>query len=771
MWPAATVAALAACLSGDDGTGRMGEQSDSAGAGGAPGAGTAAIQLPPGGIVDTQPNSGWTEGSFSVNDNGAAEYHLPLWVPDGRGGLQPEIALHYNSQTGNGLVGVGWSLVAGLSSITPCARTLAQDGRVENPGFARNDAAYCLDGQRLRPAEGGGPLEQDYRTEQDTFARIRAYETPEETDDPPAYFKVWTKDGRILTYDAPLRAYGVFGANRSGSIEEPSVDHTPDRATAAWALRTIEDRNGNSMTIEYETIEGTEQDQWSVEMVPHAITYGPNRKVEFLYEDREDPVNTFRAGTGTGTFGPFPSVYGGVHTELGRVLKTIRMTTGTTLLREYTLLYQQSNITGRSELGTVTECDGGSSSTPPVCLDSLQFDWSHGSTTSYAVVDTDITDVALAAWGKHYYIPGDIDGDGRDDLVYRDQDNNWKMRFSTGEGFTAAQDTGIPRVRADYDPQVRPIDFDRDGRMDLMVEVPRTGITTKLTLFRSTGTTYQEVFSDDVGMWKSTNGDILGGIWGGFFADLDGNGLPDYIAPVLEQRPDRQPDNVLRWRYALNSESGFGPIRSQTEFQRTDGPLDSWFSGQVPYDYQIRTAYIDGPLAHPVYWSPGPQHIAYGSPILDAIPPIGLALLNIPFQREPENTDRRNLHFADVNGDGLEDAVYPCTGMKVQLAIGGGFSGLIDGPPDVAPCPIVADDNIRVRVADFTGDGSDDLLLIHTGRPTDGTDYQHGIQLYTWTGRGLTRRSTMVASTPVWDSSPLAAIQPLDFNGDGLMDL
>jgi len=32
-------------------------------------------------------------------------------------------------------------------------------------------------------------------------------------------------------------------------------------------------------------------------------------------------------------------------------------------------------------LGVPEEFDGGSSSTPPVCLDSLQFDWSHGSTT------------------------------------------------------------------------------------------------------------------------------------------------------------------------------------------------------------------------------------------------------------------------------------------------------------------------------------------------------------------------------------------------------
>ncbi len=55
---------------------------------------------------------------------------------------------------------------------------------------------------------------------------------------------------------------------------------------------------------------------------------------------------------------------------------------------------------------------------------------------------------------------------------------------------------------------------------------------------------------------------------------------------------------------------------------------------------------------------------------------------NLPFLREPENLDRRNLHFADINGDGVEDAVYPCTGLKVQLGSGTGFSRLLDGPPE-----------------------------------------------------------------------------------------
>jgi hypothetical protein len=68
---------------------------------------------------------------------------------------------------------------------------------------------------------------------------------------------------------------------------------TSERLTVAWALTKIEDRNGNEITIEYDTIE-SEQNQWSVDRVPSRITYGPDRIVDFAYEDRSDPVNSFR---------------------------------------------------------------------------------------------------------------------------------------------------------------------------------------------------------------------------------------------------------------------------------------------------------------------------------------------------------------------------------------------------------------------------------------------------------------------------------------------
>lgn len=77
--------------------------------------------------VTAEAAAGRTGGAFAVGPDGAAAYTIPIWTPPGPNGVQPGLALTYNSRAGNGMLGVGWSL-AGISSIERCNSTVGQDG-------------------------------------------------------------------------------------------------------------------------------------------------------------------------------------------------------------------------------------------------------------------------------------------------------------------------------------------------------------------------------------------------------------------------------------------------------------------------------------------------------------------------------------------------------------------------------------------------------------------------------------------------------------------
>src|SRR5207253_1327954 len=95
--------------------------------------------------------AGFTPGSFRVNASGAATYTIPIQVPPGIAGMEPKLAFTYNSKGRNGLLGMGWGL-SGLSSITRCPQTFAQDGPQDGSIGGVNlipRDRFCLDGQRL----------------------------------------------------------------------------------------------------------------------------------------------------------------------------------------------------------------------------------------------------------------------------------------------------------------------------------------------------------------------------------------------------------------------------------------------------------------------------------------------------------------------------------------------------------------------------------------------------------------------------------------------
>jgi hypothetical protein len=88
--------------------------------------------------VDAEAAVGSTAGRFQVTATGAAAYRIPIALPPGTRGVQPNLGLSYTSQSGSGILGAGWSL-DGFSAIARCPRTVAQDGVAAPVNLDSND--------------------------------------------------------------------------------------------------------------------------------------------------------------------------------------------------------------------------------------------------------------------------------------------------------------------------------------------------------------------------------------------------------------------------------------------------------------------------------------------------------------------------------------------------------------------------------------------------------------------------------------------------------
>ena len=149
------------------------------------------------------PKVGKIADAFSVSSTGEAVYSLSLNVPPGRLGMEPHLTLSYNSGSGEGSFGMGFGL-SGLSSITRCPSTIAQDHRIRGVRYDTEDN-FCLDGLRLVPVPVTpshteyGTATGEYRTFPDTFRRVRAFATAGLAKG-PQFFTVETKSGRTAEY-------------------------------------------------------------------------------------------------------------------------------------------------------------------------------------------------------------------------------------------------------------------------------------------------------------------------------------------------------------------------------------------------------------------------------------------------------------------------------------------------------------------------------------------------------------------------------------------
>ncbi|RKH09905.1 hypothetical protein D7V97_15245 [Corallococcus sp. CA053C] len=690
-------------------------------------------------------------GKPGVSMDGTATYALPLWVPPGRASMQPDLSLLYRSEVGQGVLGAGWTL-AGTSQISRCPRTQAQDGLAESITFTTSDV-FCLDGQQLVAVQGAyGASGTEYRTEQESFTRVVSLDADASG---PGSFRVYLKNGRILTYG------GLHQSNLAGERLQVSPEGTDGFTTTrdgkqnrlTWALARVEDRSGNAMsfhyTLRYDSVDTSyEHFLTGIEYAASSVGAGlaANRFVDFDYEPRLDSSVAFVAG---------------LKIKLSQRLKSITMRapnpTTVSQVKQYRLGYTP-NLGAQSltTLSSVQECDG-----TGVCMNPLTFEWTP-ETDTFDDVDTGVTDVMQtysSVYDSLYWVlqTQDVDGDGRDDLLYRKPDATgkfkWMLRYGSAAGYGVGYEAvGLPGICNDVkaNHNGRWVDVNMDGSLDVSILewnlCSQPGQISFLKHLRRTN-------NSSGGNWFTTVEDD--GKWGDdyWYADLDGDGLPDLVR-VLTVNNRKE----LGWRHNVG-----GTLQP---FQLiSTGPRNDNNQFVVNLDGSGRTSLLlvnmrEMPGLPSHYEEVGTRYWSVG-------------LRNGVFSKQETTLVRTDVNekqylFADLNGDGLPEAMrVPATGGDIEVLVntGNGFAVpyLVALPQGFRVGSFSKDNGLRLF--DFNNDGRQDLLLLDDAEGTR----SHPIVLQS-TGAGFVATSLLAFPLGQTTREGFKLSQVLDANGDGLGD-
>ncbi|MEX0965636.1 MAG: SpvB/TcaC N-terminal domain-containing protein [Bacteroidia bacterium] len=225
---------------------------------------------------------GFTPGIADVSGTGGATYTIPIQIPPGTNDMVPNLAIVYNSQSGNGICGMGWN-ISGLSAITRVPKTIFHDGIVA-PVKLNNTDRFALDGNRLMATSGTyGAANTTYGTEVETFSEITSFGTSSYG---PTWFQVKTKNGLTQEYgwSADSRFLDEWG-----------------NAVIMWRLNKVYDNYGNY--VEYRYInENRESRIDKILYTGNQITnMQPYNQVKFGYSLRTDENTLYVGGASLNT--------------------------------------------------------------------------------------------------------------------------------------------------------------------------------------------------------------------------------------------------------------------------------------------------------------------------------------------------------------------------------------------------------------------------------------------------------------------------------------
>jgi RHS repeat-associated protein len=625
---------------------------------------------------------------------GTGNFTVPIAIPPGRNGFQPQLSLGYSTGSANGPFGIGWSLsIPGVS-------------RKTSKGIPRYDDSldvFILSGSEdLVPTNvGTNPTIYRPRTE-GLFARISHYHDAKND-----YWEVRSKDGLMSTYGTA----GKLSADPSAFLDPAALADPENSAHIfAWKLSSTRDPFGN--LIEYSYIRDRQSvgphvwDQLYVSEIRYA-EYGDPQAPQFLAKVRftyDGPI--WRPGQpvlpGSQRGDTFSDYRAGFEIRTAKRCTQIDVLTNAgseALVRTYHLLYQDQ--LGAAPLNAVSQLkqivlegrNGGDSELLPP----LEFSYTEFKPAEQKFIVIKGPDLPPQSLSDPSTDLVDLFGQGLPDVL----EMNDTLRYwrNQGDGTFALPRTMqfAPAGVGLADPGVQIIDANGDGRPDLLVTTP------------SLSGYYPLRFG---GFWDSRSfqryrqapsfslkdPEVQ-------FVDLDGDGVTDAIRSGTSLECYFN-DSELGW----NSTSRI-PRKRLSEFPNVD------FS-----DQRVKWADMTGDGLQDIvlvydgvvqYW----PNLGYGQ-WGDQVTMVDKLAQKISKPHFPYRYDPKRILLGDVDGDGAADLVY-VEDMRITLwlnQVGNRWSDpiVIEGTPPVA-------DTDSIRLADLQGNGVAGILwtsnLTETGRP------------------------------------------------------
>ncbi len=636
---------------------------------------------------------GRTVGLASVAADGTSGYSIPIFAPPGTRGMTPSLSLTYGSGVGSGWIGEGWT-IGGLSSIARCAQTVAQDGAARGVRLDANDR-FCLDGNRLRLASGTyGAAGSTYRTEIETFARVSASGSAGAG---PATFTVEQRDGLIYDY---------------GTTVDSQVEALGSGTIRVWALSRIRDRTGNAISFAY--IEDATNGAYRLANVQYTSNSGQGLaaayRIEFYYETQ--PVGELDS-----------RYFGGKLVKDVVRLTRVDVTYSGAIVRRYNIAYESSlSSAGNSRVQSIQECAG---STGGDCLGATTFTYQNGVAGVGAEISSGVTVPTTS------YLPLDVNGDGRTDLVYPSSatsgSGTWMVMFAnTSGGFNAPLNSGISNTNYS---QAIATDYNGDGLGDFLVPL--------------SGGTWWLVQGTPSGLAAAVNTGVTATGAGGNARtmDLNGDGLDDLVYAVVTgasksvQARLRSGGGYAAATYLYGPVSSpyaiVGPVFGNSEFAGRQRNPDVNGDGRADF------------LVHTTEYDPGIGYIHSWEIVLGG----GAGVIyvgNFQIGGGP--------YWPDLNGDGCSDAVYTW-GSRWRYR----FSNCVTLGPEYMGAAVAGLPQTLAVALDWDADGFDDIVGVNQG--TFNIEYMRS------SGEAL------LAATNSGIANPTVALSTGDVNGDGLGDL